>query len=139
VLERLALQEFHGDEGSPISLDNLVNGADVRMIQCRRSFRLALKTAECQWAFGDVIGQELESYKAAELHVFGLIYNPHRAGAKFLDDVIVRDGLPDHWRESYFRETGKSMKAECSRYFNGMLAKLGGAAGIDKNSAQILC
>jgi hypothetical protein len=23
----------------------------------------------------------------------------------------VRDGLPNHWRESYFRENGKSMKA----------------------------
>jgi hypothetical protein len=26
--------------------------------------------------------------------------------------VIVRDGLPDHWRESYFCKRGKSMKAQ---------------------------
>jgi hypothetical protein len=26
-------------------------------------------------------------------------------------DAVVRDGLADHWRESYVRETGKSMKA----------------------------
>jgi hypothetical protein len=25
--------------------------------------------------------------------------------------VIVRDDLPNHWRESYVRETGKSMNA----------------------------
>jgi hypothetical protein len=33
------------------------------------------------------------------------------ATAELLDDAVVRDGLADHWRESYVRETGKSMKA----------------------------
>jgi hypothetical protein len=33
----------------------------------------------------------------------------HPAAAEFLDDAIVRDGLADHWRESYVRKTGKSM------------------------------
>jgi len=28
-----------------------------------------------------------------------------------LDDAVVRDGLADHWRESYVCEAGKSMKA----------------------------
>ena len=32
VPERLALQQFHSDEGSPIGLVNLVDGADVRML-----------------------------------------------------------------------------------------------------------
>ena len=110
--KRLALQQLHGDEGSPIGLVNLVNGADVRMIQCRSGFGFALKTAECQRATGDFVGQELESYEAAELHILGLVDDTHRAGAEFLDDVIVRDGLPDHWRESYVCETGKSMRAQ---------------------------
>ena len=109
--KRLALQEFHGDEGSPISLVNLVDGANVRMIQGRSGFGFALKTAESLRTFGYVVGQELESYKAAELHILGLVYDTHRAGAELLDDVIVRDGLPNHWRESYVREMGKSMKS----------------------------
>jgi len=31
--------------------------------------------------------------------------------AQPLDDAVVRDGLSDHWRESYVDETGASMKA----------------------------
>src|SRR5260370_571614 len=106
----IALQQFHGDEGSPLGLVNLVDGADVGMIQCRSSLGLALKTAERVRAFGYVVGQELESYKATELHILGLVYDTHRAGAKLLDDVIVRDGLSNHWRESYFCETGESIE-----------------------------
>jgi hypothetical protein len=83
-----------------------MDGADVRMIQRRSSLGFALKTAERQRAFGYVLGQELESYKATELHILGLEYHTHRASAELLDDVIVRDGLSNHWRESYFRETG---------------------------------
>ena len=33
VPERLPLQQFHGDEGSPIGLVNLVDRADVRVVQ----------------------------------------------------------------------------------------------------------
>ena len=44
-------------------------------------------------------------------HILGFVDDTHRAGAEFLDDTIVRDGLPDHRRECYFCETGKSMKA----------------------------
>ena len=32
VPERLPLQQFHGNEGSPISLVNLVDRADVRVV-----------------------------------------------------------------------------------------------------------
>jgi hypothetical protein len=37
--------------------------------------------------------------------------NAHAATAEFFDYAAVRDGLPDHWRESYDCKTGKSMKA----------------------------
>ena len=62
------------------------------------------------WGPRDVLRQEFERDKAAKLDVLGLVYDTHRAGAEFPDDVIMRDGLPDHWRESYFREMGKSTK-----------------------------
>ncbi|MGA2605997.1 MAG: hypothetical protein ABSH01_00915 [Terriglobia bacterium] len=39
------------------------------------------------------------------------INNTHAAPAEFFDDAVVRDGLPDHWREFYVCKTGKSMKA----------------------------
>ena len=45
-----------------------------------------------------------------EAGVLGLVHHAH-AAAQLLDDAVVRDGLADHWRESYVWETGKSMKA----------------------------
>ena len=46
----------------------------------------------------DFIGKKFESDEAAQPSIFGLINHPHAAAAKFLDDAVVRDGLPDHWR-----------------------------------------
>jgi hypothetical protein len=60
---------------------------------------------------GYIVGQELESNKPAELHILSLVDNTHTAAAQLLDDAVMRDGLADHWRESYVCETGKSMKA----------------------------
>jgi hypothetical protein len=65
---------------------NLVDGADIGVIQCRGSFGFALKTGECLRVFGYVLGQELEGNKATELHVFGFVNHTHSAAAQFLDD-----------------------------------------------------
>ena len=35
------------------------------------------------------------------LRVLGFIDNAHAVAAKLLDNVVVRYGLADHWRESY--------------------------------------
>ena len=57
------------------------------------------KAAECLRVFGYIVRQELESDKAAELHVLGLVDHTHPAAAELLDDAVVRDGLADHWAE----------------------------------------
>src|ERR1700691_1015245 len=44
VPECLPLQQFHGDEGSPIGLVDLVDCADVRVVQRGRSFGLPFET-----------------------------------------------------------------------------------------------
>jgi len=41
-----------------------------------------------------------------------------------MDDAVVRDGLAEHWRESYVRATRKSMKAvELKVTSTGLLVK----------------
>ena len=124
--KRLALQQLHSKENSPLGLVDLVNGADVGMIQCRSSLGFTLKSADHKGALCDVIGQELESYKATELYILGFVYDTHRAGAEFFDDVIVRDGLSNHRRECYFRETGKVNEARgySASTFVGMISPL---------------
>src|SRR6266852_2956574 len=95
--EGLPLQQFHGDEGSSLGLVNLVDGADVRMIQGRGSLGFALKTAECLRVFGYVIGQELESNKPAEFYVLSLVNHTHPSATELLNDAVVRDDLADHF------------------------------------------
>jgi hypothetical protein len=46
MLEGHAVEEFHGDERMPLVFADVVDGADVGMIQGRGSLRLALEAAE---------------------------------------------------------------------------------------------
>jgi hypothetical protein len=64
-LERYPVQILHDDEGLPILLINLMDRADVEMIQSRSSFGFAPKTGQCLRVFGDIIGQELKGYEAS--------------------------------------------------------------------------
>ena len=67
VLQGQSVQKLHGDEGLSVLIVNLVDGADVGMVQCRGSFGFPLKAAEGLRIFGHVIGQELEGNKTSEL------------------------------------------------------------------------
>src|SRR4029077_8538364 len=55
VLERGAFKIFHGDECLPVLFANVVNRADVGMIQCRCGLRFALETGECMRVSGNFL------------------------------------------------------------------------------------
>ena len=59
VLERDAFKIFHGDERLPVLLADIVNCADVGMIQCGRGLSFALETSECLRVSGNFLRQEL--------------------------------------------------------------------------------
>src|ERR1019366_6471345 len=94
--QRKPVQKLHRDERLAVLVVNFVDGADVRMIQCRGGFGFALKAAECLRVFGYLVGQEFERNKATELHICGLIDHAHAAAADLAEDAVVRDGLADH-------------------------------------------
>ena len=75
---------------------DLVNGADVGMIQGRRGTRFAAKTFQRLGILRQIVGKEFQRYKAAEFSVFGFIDYSHPAPAKLLENAVVRDGLADH-------------------------------------------
>src|SRR5580698_6388882 len=105
-----AIQKFHGNEGFPILLANVMNRANIRMVQrgCRLGF--TLKTGESLRVAGNVFRKELEGDETVKPGVFRLIDHTHASTAQFLHNAVVRNGLPEHPRESYVRETGKSTK-----------------------------
>ena len=79
----------------PSLLADVVNGADVGMVESGGGLGFALEAAESLRVSGDLVGQELQGDEAAELNVLGLVDDTHAAAAEFLDDAVVRDGLAD--------------------------------------------
>ena len=96
VLQGHALEILHGDKGLAVFLANVVDGADVGMVQRGRGLGLALKAAERRGILGHFIGQKLERYKAVQPRVFRFVNHAHPAAAQLLDNAVVRNGLSDH-------------------------------------------
>src|SRR5260370_35273449 len=79
--EGLPLKQLHWDEGPVIDLVNLVNCADIGMVQRRGRARLAVKTAERLRVFGEFFGKKLQGNMSAELQVFSFVNHAHAATA----------------------------------------------------------
>ena len=96
VGQESAVNILHDDEGATVLLTDVVDGADVRMIQRGCRLRLTLETAQSLRVSGNLLGQEFQSDETMEPGVFGLIDHTHAAAAQLFNDAVVRDGLPDH-------------------------------------------
>src|SRR6202035_5819490 len=96
MFQSQAFEEFHGDKGLTILFANVINSANVRMVQGGCRLRLALKAGQRLRVTGDFFGQELESNEAVEPRIFSFINDTHAAAAELLNDSIVRDRLADH-------------------------------------------
>ena len=96
MLQRHAIQKLHSDERLSVLLANVVDRADIGVIQGGSSLRFALKAAERLWVSGNFIGKELESDEAMQSRVLSLVDHAHAAAAQLLDDPVMRDGLADH-------------------------------------------
>src|ERR1700746_245573 len=65
--EGLPFQQFHGDEGSTIGLVNLMDRADVWMVQGGRGLGLPFERAESLHVIVEFVRKKLESNVATEL------------------------------------------------------------------------
>src|SRR5713226_9726663 len=64
LLERFAVQKLHDDERSSVVLSNVINGADVRMVQRRSGFSLAPEALQRMSIPRKFVRQKLQGYKA---------------------------------------------------------------------------
>ena len=94
MFQRHAIQKFHRDERLLVLLANVVNRADVRVVECGRGLSFALKAGECLRVTANFIRQELEGDEAVQPRVLSLIDHAHPATAELLDDEVMRDGWP---------------------------------------------
>jgi hypothetical protein len=78
---------------------NVMDRANVRMVQCRCGPGFALKAFERLGIFGDVIGKKFQRDEATELGVLGFVHDSHAAATKLLNDAAVGDDLAEErWR-----------------------------------------
>ena len=106
VLEGDAVQIFHDDVGLAVQLADVMDGADIWMVQRRCSLGLAAKAGQRLWIASNFFRKEFERNKPMQTGVFGLIDDTHAAAAELFNNFVVGNVLADHWRKSYVAGEG---------------------------------
>src|SRR5258705_11924091 len=104
MLEGRAFEELHHDVGAAILFADVVDRANVGMVERRGRLRLSLESAQSLRIAGDIIGKKLQGDEAVKARVLGLVYDAHAASAQLFDDAVVGDGLADHWKRKIRRD-----------------------------------
>ena len=84
VLERSPIQKFHRDKGVALLLADVMNGADVGVIQRGSRLCFPLEASERLRIASDIVGQKLECDKAVKTSVLSLINHAHSATTQLL-------------------------------------------------------
>jgi len=97
--QRFAVEQLHDDEPAATVgrvLADVVDRADVRMIERRGDPRLALEALEQFGCQRQPFREELQRDVTTQARVFGFVNDAHAAGAKLAHDAIVLNLLADH-------------------------------------------
>ncbi len=94
--QRFAFQQFHRNEVPTFVLVDVVDGADVWVIQRRRRAGLPLEPGDRFTVVGKPLGQEFQRDRAPEPEVVGPVDNTHPPASQFLPNLVVRDGRAGH-------------------------------------------
>src|SRR6185295_11212057 len=99
ALEGLAVAEGHGDEQPLVlRLVDLVDGADVGMVEHRGGPRLAQEAPLVGLVAATVGGEELEGDGAPELEVLGLVHDSRTPAGEAFENPVAGDGAADQRR-----------------------------------------
>src|SRR5450755_2821277 len=84
-------KKFHGDEVLPVRFANLINRADVRVIQRRNCARFAPKTLHRLAFAGRMFVQKFQRDDSAQRQILSLEDIAHASAADLFQHAIVRD------------------------------------------------
>src|SRR5579862_1489891 len=96
MLQGDAVEKFHGDKGFAVLIADVIDGANVGMVESGCSLGFALKAGESLGIAGNSFGKEFQGNKTAKARVFGFVDDSHATATKLFGDVVVRDGLANH-------------------------------------------
>jgi hypothetical protein len=101
VFKRGADEILHDHARATVLLGDVVNGADVRMVQCRGRTRLPLEPAERVRISRDGLREKLQCDEPVEADILGLVHHAHPTRAHFAEDAVVGDDLACERRTDY--------------------------------------
>jgi len=99
VLQRLSFQQLHHNERLTFVFANVINRANVRMVESRGCSSFPLKALQGLTVFGKVLRQELEGHETAETGIFGLVHHTHPANAQLLNYAVVPESAANHGKQ----------------------------------------
>ena len=93
-VEREALDQLHRQAQLSTEISDLVDGADIRVVERRRGARLVLEPLSSALTVGS---QELEGHIAAKALITSSIHIAHGAVADLRRDEIGPEAMSNHW------------------------------------------
>src|ERR1700758_5529052 len=91
VLQGLSFEQFHGHEGTAFDIADIVNGADVGMVESGGCAGFAAEAIDGLRIVGNALGNEFQGDVAAEARVLRFVNYAHPTAAEFLDHSVVRN------------------------------------------------
>jgi hypothetical protein len=82
---------------------DVMDGADIGMIECGGGFGLAPESFECGVILREPLWQKLEGDEAMELGIFSLVHHAHAPAAQLLQNPVMGHGLANHSCSTHFR------------------------------------
>jgi len=98
VLQRGAVEKFHGDEGFAVFFADIVDGADAGMVQRGGGLRFALEASEGLLVARNFGGKKFQRDEAVQARVFRFVNHAHAAAAEAFYDTVMGDCLADQRR-----------------------------------------
>src|SRR5437867_2278554 len=96
TLQSLALEEFHHQEWLAFKLIDIINRANVWMVQRGGHSSFSPKPRQRVGITNESRGKKLQGDKPAQLGVFRFVHDAHPAATDPFDDPIVRNRFADH-------------------------------------------
>src|SRR5260370_40116950 len=100
--ERFAFDILHRQKRPPVLLADVVDGANVGVVQRRGCQRFPPKTLQGTRIVYQIVRQEFQRDITLKSQIPRLVYNPHPSAAEFLDDSVMRCA-PSRPRSCLFR------------------------------------
>jgi hypothetical protein len=95
VLESTAVKELHGDESAAVFFANVVDGADIGVVEGRGSFGFATEAFERLAVGREFLGKKFEGDEAIEAGVLRFVNHTHAATAEAFENAVVGDSGAD--------------------------------------------